>query len=162
MSLSVLFVCMGNICRSPTAEAVFLDRVKSAGLTSSIRCDSAGTIGFHTGSRADGRMRKAASERGYDLRSIARQVRPDDLERFDWILAMDKENLRDLKALEAQHGGKARIRLMCEFARNHPEEEVPDPYYGGERGFVHVIDLLEDACDGLLDALKTELGGDPT
>lgn len=154
MSTSVLFVCMGNICRSPSAEAIFKDRVAKAGLEGQFMIDSAGTIGYHQGSRADPRMRETAARRGYDLESRARQVRPDDFQRFDHIIAMDEANLADLESLRERASGKTRLTLMCHYCRQHQEHEVPDPYYGGASGFDHVLDLLEDACDGLFDALR--------
>ena len=148
---------MGNICRSPSAEAIFHAKVEAAGLSGEILCDSAGTIGYHSGNRADARMRKTAATRGYNLESISRQVRTDDFDHFDHIIAMDKENLADLKAMQAIHPGKARLSLMCDFARHHPETEVPDPYYGGQQGFDRVIDILEDACEGLLEEVRKEM-----
>ncbi|NDV60840.1 low molecular weight phosphotyrosine protein phosphatase [Puniceicoccales bacterium CK1056] len=157
MPKSVLFVCMGNICRSPSAEAIFHAKVEDAGLAQSILCDSAGTIGYHSGNRADARMRKSAAKRGYSLDSISRQVRPDDFDHFDHIIAMDRENLNDLKAMQAIHAGKARLSMMCDYSRHHSETEVPDPYYGGDQGFERVLDILEDACAGLLEKVKEEL-----
>jgi protein-tyrosine phosphatase len=145
---------MGNICRSPSAEAIFHAKVEAAGLAGRILCDSAGTIGYHSGNRADARMRKTAASRGYSLESISRQVRPDDFDHFDHIIAMDLENLNDLEAMQASHPGKATLALMCDFARNHSEREVPDPYYGGQQGFERVLDILEDACEGLLDHIR--------
>lgn len=145
---------MGNICRSPSAEAVFRHRVEQAGLHDRFRIDSAGTIGFHAGSRADSRMRQAASRRGYSLDSIARQVQPCDFEDFDYIIAMDLANLSDLRNLQRRAPGKAELSLMGDYCRHHQAREVPDPYYGGEAGFEHVLDLLEDACEGLLEHLQ--------
>ena len=145
---------MGNICRSPSAEAIFHAKVEAAGLSSEILCDSAGTIGYHSGNRADSRMRKSAARRGYSLESISRQVRPDDFDHFDHIIAMDRENLSDLERLQASHAGKAKLSMMCYYCRHHEESEVPDPYYGGDRGFEKVLDILEDACSGLLEQLR--------
>lgn len=151
---SVLFVCMGNICRSPAAEAIFRHKVEEAGLSDRIHIDSAGTIGYHSGSPADRRMQAAGANRGYDLNSISRQVRMDDFEAFDHILAMDLENFSNLKSMSFSSPGKAKIRLMCDYATRHDEREVPDPYYGGNNGFELVMDLLEDACNGLLEEIK--------
>ena len=154
---SVLFVCMGNICRSPAAEAVFRAKVEQAGLADSIHIDSAGTIGYHAGDPADRRMRAAGAQRGYDLSSISRQVMLSDFETFDHIIAMDYENLAYLKAMQVRTNDKASLRLMCDFASRHNDREVPDPYYGGASGFEHVMDLLEDACDGLLGEIRDKL-----
>ncbi len=151
---SVLFVCMGNICRSPAAEAIFRSKVKQAGLTDRIHIDSAGTIGYHAGAPADRRMRDAGAKRGYDLDSRSRQIKLSDFEDFDHILAMDYENLSHLESMSAKATGSAKIRLMCEYATRHGEREVPDPYYGGNSGFELVMDLLEDACGGLLRELQ--------
>jgi len=151
---SVLFVCMGNICRSPSAEAVFKKLVRESGLKDRFHCESAGTIGFHAGQPADRRMRTAAEKRGYNLDSLSRQVLPDDFENFDHIIAMDLENLEGLESIGRNTDGKAKVSLMCEYAKDHSDREVPDPYYGGRQGFEHVLDLLEDACGGLLDQLK--------
>lgn len=145
---------MGNICRSPSAEAVFLAKVKAAGLSDEITCDSAGTLGYHSGARADSRMRAAAAGRGYSLDSIARQVRPEDFDRFDYIIAMDRDNRDHLEAMQSRTGGKARLRMMCDFGEEHGALEVPDPYYGGQNGFERVLDILEDACEGLLREIR--------
>ncbi len=148
---SVLFVCMGNICRSPAAEGVFRKFVEDAGRTHEFEIDSAGTHGYHTGDRADPRMRSAAAQRGFELGSRARRVHPEDFDRFDYIVSMDEDNY---EILTAQHnGGRARIVRMCSFSSNDNYTEVPDPYYGGEAGFYTVLDILEDACANLLKQL---------
>lgn len=154
MIYSVLFVCMGNICRSPSAEAIFKAKAEAAGLSASLHVDSAGTIGYHAGGPADPRMRAAGAARGYRLDSVSRRVRPEDFDRFDLIIAMDLENLAELRALEARHPGKARLHLMSDFSRQFSEKEVPDPYYGGSQGFERVLDILEDACEGLLEEIQ--------
>ena len=148
MIQSVLFVCMGNICRSPTAEAVFCKLASDAGRSSDFEIDSAGTIGYHTGHPADSRMRATAKVRGYSLDSIARRVESRDFEHFDLIVAMDDDNFQHLTAMNP--GSRATVVRMCDYCENHEESEVPDPYYGGEAGFQKVIDILEDACARLL------------
>ena len=145
---AVLFVCMGNICRSPTAEAVFRKLVSDAGRSSEYEIDSAGTIGYHAGHKADSRMRAAARGRGYSLESIARRIEPGDFDRFDLIVTMDDENFQNVSAINP--GSRARVVRMCDYCEKHQETEVPDPYYGGEAGFQYVIDMLEDACANLL------------
>ena len=153
--IRVLMVCLGNICRSPTAHGVFQQRVESAGLTGLIEVDSAGTGDFHLGEKPDIRSRKAAQQRGYNLSSLrARQVSNDDFERFDYILAMDDNNLRDLQALcpaPLQH----KLRLFMEFADNN-YLSVPDPYYGEGDGFQLVLNLVEEAADALLDHIRKQ------
>lgn len=154
--MKVLFVCLGNICRSPTAEGVLRHKVRAAGLEDRIEIDSAGTGDWHVGKAPDARTRAAALRRGYDLSSLrARQVSLADFSRYDLILAMDNANLRDLKHLRSS-GGKAELDL---FLRRYELEieEVPDPYYGGEDGFERVLDLVERACDGLLTEVKGRL-----
>ncbi|MEJ8567165.1 low molecular weight protein-tyrosine-phosphatase [Elongatibacter sediminis] len=146
---SVLFVCLGNICRSPAAEGVFRHVVAEAGREGDFEIDSAGTGSWHVGNPADKRMRAAAQRRGYALDSIARQLVSDDFERFDLILAMDDDNLRNVTAL-GNGNGRARVVLMREFCEQHGPGEVPDPYFGGDEGFEEVLDILEDACRGLL------------
>jgi protein-tyrosine phosphatase len=149
----VLFVCMGNICRSPTAEGVFAHFVKEAGLDGTVMIDSAGTHAYHVGEPPDRRARAAAERRGYTLEHIrARRVDARDFERFDYVIAMDRDNLASLKdnAEPEQHG---KIRLFLDFAPG-PESEVPDPYYGGAAGFERVLDLVEEASRGLLETLK--------
>ena len=153
----VLFVCLGNICRSPTAHGIFQQRVEEAGLGDRIHIDSAGTGDWHVGRPPDSRMQEAALQRGYDLSPLrARQVSADDFHDFHHVLAMDASNLADLRDL--QPAGGAEPRLFLDYASGADTREVPDPYYGGEAGFYHVIDLVEDAADGLLQVLKRELG----
>lgn len=146
----VLFVCMGNICRSPTAEGVTRALAERTGVAEQFDFDSAGTHGYHIGNPPDQRARQAAAGRGYDLSALkARQVNEFDFARFDHILAMDRDNLALLKqACPEKH--RAKLRLFLEFAANFEEEEVPDPYYGGAEGFERVLDLVEDAATGLL------------
>ncbi|MFV3412565.1 low molecular weight protein-tyrosine-phosphatase [Pseudomonas nitroreducens] len=154
--MKVLFVCLGNICRSPTAEGVLRHKVRAAGLEDRIEIDSAGTGDWHVGKAPDARTRAAALRRGYDLSSLrARQVCVADFSRYDLILAMDNANLRDLKHLRGS-GAKAELDL---FLRRYELEidEVPDPYYGDEDGFERVLDLVERACDGLLTEVKGRL-----
>jgi len=154
----VLFVCLGNICRSPAAEGVFVHLLQQHGLEGQFVVDSAGTGGWHLGRRADARMREAAARRGIDLTSRARQIDLADLHSFDHILTMDGANLAAVQALAREAGNpadQARITAMTAYCRRHSGvHEVPDPYYGGSQGFEQVLDLLEDACDGLLDALR--------
>lgn len=152
---SVLFVCMGNICRSPTAEGVFRFHVEGAGLAEHFDIDSAGTHAYHVGEPADRRARAAAEKRGMSLDGIrARRVNSDDFERFDYILAMDEDNLARLED-EAPEEHRHKLRLLLEFAQSG-EREVPDPYYGGAAGFERVLDLVEEASRGLLETLSTE------
>lgn len=152
--LSILFVCMGNICRSPTAEGVFRSMLEQKNLADRITCDSAGTIGYHAGDPPDPRMRATAARHGYQLTSRARKVVPEDFDRFSLIVAMDTANYRHLLEMAPSDEKEEKVRLMMDFARHHPEQkEVPDPYYGGDHGFEEVITLIEDACAGLLDSL---------
>lgn len=154
--MRVLFVCLGNICRSPTAEGVLRQRVKEAGLQAQVTVDSAGTGDWHCGQPPDARAIQAARSRGYDLGGLrARQVSPPDFVRFDLILAMDRQNLADLQQLAGGQGG-ARIDL---YLRRYglAVDEVPDPYYGGPAGFSRVLDLLEQASLALLDEIRSRL-----
>jgi protein-tyrosine phosphatase len=154
MPYKLLFVCLGNICRSPSAEGIMNHLIQQAGLTSEIICDSAGTSSYHIGSPPDRRMTAAAKSRGIVLQGRARQFEAADLQDFDLILAMDKENYRDILALDRQGQFRDKVRLMCDFCRHHPDQEVPDPYYGGAEGFNYVVDLLLDACEGLLAEIQ--------
>lgn len=158
--VSILFVCMGNICRSPAGEGVFQHYVKEAGHADRIRIDSAGIIGYHAGGPADSRMRAFALKRGYLLDSIARQVTLADVEDFDLIVAMDVENLENLHYLAGER--KAHIRMLGSFLddSNDPVmgRSVPDPYYGGDAGFEEVLDMIESACPSMLAHCLTLLG----
>jgi len=153
----LLFVCLGNICRSPSAEAVMNGKIKTIGWERRILCDSAGIIGFHAGEPADARMRKHALKRGYALTSLSRQVKPDsDFDRFDMIIGMDDQNIKDLNALARSEDDRRKIFRMTDFSTQKIYNHVPDPYYSGNDGFELVLDLLEDACDGLMEYLKGE------
>lgn len=154
----LLFVCLGNICRSPAAEGVMRKVIEDAGLTDHVHIDSAGTAGWHTGKRADHRMRAAATERGLDLTSMARQVRDADLEEFDLVLVMDRSNHVDIGFFDREKLHAHKVKLFCEFCSVHEETEVPDPYYGGPEGFEKVLDLLEDGCSGVLKHVQIHLG----
>lgn len=145
---SILFVCMGNICRSPAAEGVFRKLVAESGRADEFEIDSAGTTSYHAGDRADRRMRAAAEQRGYQLESIARRIVRDDFERFDLIVTMDEENYNAVSSMDP--GARARIVRIGEFASDGAVREVPDPYFGGEAGFFTVLDILEDACANML------------
>ncbi len=148
----ILFVCLGNICRSPSAEAVFTAVVEKEGLSKNFEIDSAGTGGWHVGRPADKRMQKHASKRGYNLTSIARQFNPEsDFDHFDMIIAMDDENVLSLKSMARGENDLKKIHKMTDFSKEWNYQEVPDPYYGGEEGFELVLDLLEDATKGLLE-----------
>ncbi|MCW8889936.1 MAG: low molecular weight phosphotyrosine protein phosphatase [Sedimenticola sp.] len=154
--VSVLFVCMGNICRSPTAHGVFEDLVLRAGLQDKILVDSAGTHAYHVGNSPDPRSQKTAAERGVDLsKQRARQAERKDFERFDYIIAMDKDNLSNLQFI-ASPEGKKKLYLFLEFAPKLGTKEVPDPYYGGSKGFDKVFDLVLDASEALLAHIRHE------
>ncbi|MBZ0180630.1 MAG: low molecular weight phosphotyrosine protein phosphatase [Melioribacteraceae bacterium] len=153
--LNLLFVCMGNICRSPSAEAVMNKIIAENGLKEKIFCDSAGTIDYHEGEEADPRMKEHAKKRGIFLTSIARKIVPEDIDKFDIILAMDNENLNDIKNMFNNEKYSGKIKLITDFCSpNCIADGVPDPYYGGPEAFEHVLDLLEDACMGLLNYLR--------
>ena len=160
MSIGVLFVCLGNICRSPTAQGVFQRLVADAGLDDRIRVDSAGTHDYHPGKPPDPRSVRAARRRGYELSALrARQVRAQDFADFDYLLAMDADNHEHLLAL-CPAGREDRVRLFLSFGGDPGVDSVPDPYYGpGEVGFEHVLDLVEAASAGLLEHLRGELSG---
>ena len=153
-SQSVLFVCMGNICRSPTAHGVFRHKLKQLGLQDLIAVDSAGTHNYHPNSPPDARSQEHAARRGYVLSDLrARQIKPADFSRFDWILTMDWDNLALVQERcppQFQHN----VRRLTEFCVRLESDVVPDPYYGAASGFEYVLDLVEDACDGLIQQLS--------
>ncbi|MCC7391137.1 low molecular weight phosphotyrosine protein phosphatase [Candidatus Sumerlaeota bacterium] len=153
----ILFVCMGNICRSPAAEGVFRSIVERRGLADRFHIDSAGTIGAHEGEGADRRMLAAAMSRGYNLEScIARKVQPRDLDEYDLILAMDRDNLFHLHSLDRGGRHEHKIKLLCDYDPDGQFREVPDPYYGGPEGFNKVLDIVEKASERLLDDLMRD------
>ncbi|GAB4357520.1 MAG: low molecular weight protein-tyrosine-phosphatase [Gammaproteobacteria bacterium] len=156
--VAVLMVCMGNICRSPTAHGVFRQRIRSEGLEGRVLVDSAGTHAYHVGEAPDPRAQRAALSRGIHLGDLrARAVRAEDFERFDYLLAMDHDNYAHL-AEHCPAEYRPRLRLFLEFAPHLETREVPDPYYGGSRGFEHVLDLVEAASEGLLNQVRRDLG----
>jgi protein-tyrosine phosphatase len=163
MTVKLLFVCLGNICRSPSAEGIMNHLIAEAGLEGKIICDSAGTSGYHICEPPDPRMTAAASRQGISLGGSSRKVESSDFDQFDLILAMDRDNYQTLLNRESSAPGvrtgryHAKVRLMCDFCEQFTETEVPDPYYGGPDGFDHVINLLLDACRGLLTHVTQDL-----
>ncbi|AGW89465.1 MULTISPECIES: low molecular weight protein-tyrosine-phosphatase [Cupriavidus] len=156
---AILMCCMGNICRSPTAEGVLRAKLAAAGLEPMVELDSAGTHEYHLGRAPDPRTQRHALTRGYDLSALrARKVGLPDFDRFDLILAMDRENLAGLTRLRPDAAD--RVRLLMSFATRHDADEVPDPYYGEGDGFERVLDYIEDACDGLVEVLRQRLQDD--
>jgi protein-tyrosine phosphatase len=155
VTVRLLFVCLGNICRSPTAEGVMRALVREAGLEQQIQLDSAGTGGWHVGESPDARATDAARRRGIALEGAARKVRPRDFQEFDLILAMDASNLRDLRRLAPDERAREKVRLLREWDPAAGEDlDVPDPYYGGPDGFDRVLDLVHAACASLLEQLR--------
>ena len=149
--MRILFVCLGNICRSPAAEGIFKQLLVTEGLDKKYDCDSAGIVGYHEGAGAYPRMKKVALKHGYELNSISRPVRPEqDFEEFDLIIGMDDQNIKDLNILAPNRKLKKKIRKMTDYCTNKKYTSVPDPYYGETRDYELVIDILEDACEGLL------------
>jgi len=155
MVKKILFVCLGNICRSPAAEGIFNQKIKERDLENFFVVDSAGTGSWHVGNLPDQRMRITALSRGIELTSRARQIEENDLYEFDLILVMDKDNLDAVKSLSKDHKNtiSSKIKLILSYSKNSQLDEVPDPYYGGQNGFDKVLDLLDDAMDGLIDSL---------
>ena len=152
--VKVLFVCLGNICRSPTAEGVFRKLVQEQNLAHQIEIDSAGTHAYHVGEPPDERAQAAALRRGIDISGLrGRKAIAADIRTFDYVLAMDNENFENLNAI-CPAGLESKIQLFLEFAPNRPEREVPDPYFGGAGGFDRVLDMIEEAAQGLLEDIR--------
>lgn len=154
--INVLFVCLGNICRSPSAEAVFKDLLCKNNLENQFYVDSAGTSGFHAGEKADPRMRETAKKRGFEITSISRQFNSDDFNKFDFIIGMDESNIANMSRLSESQDDANKLFKMTDFASNKEYDHVPDPYYGGPQGFDLVMDLLDDCCKGLLKHIQNE------
>jgi protein-tyrosine phosphatase len=154
--IRILFVCLGNICRSPSAEAVFKDYIRKKGEDSLFEIDSAGTSAYHAGEKADARMRHHAKKRGIEITSISRKFAIEDFDRFDYIVAMDRENLGELKELARDQNDLDKLHMMTSFSNKFNYDYVPDPYFGGEDGFELVLDLLEDAGEGFYHHLKNK------
>ena len=152
---SILFVCLGNICRSPMAEAIMQKRVEEAGVKNLFHIDSAGLISYHEGEGADPRMKSHAFRHGYRLTHISRPVRPSDFDDFDLIIGMDDSNYDKLRRLAPTLEAEAKVQRMTDYCTQHVIDHVPDPYYGGAQGFENVIEILEDACAGLLTSLQS-------
>ncbi len=155
MEQRILFVCLGNICRSPAAEGVLRAYVEREGLGDKIEIDSAGTYGGHAGEAADSRMRQAAFVRGYHLTHRSRRIEEEDFFLFDRIIVMDDNNFRDVERLAPSIEAKAKVERFVDLCRSHPDAHyVPDPYYEGREGFERVLDLLEDGCEQIIAACK--------
>jgi len=154
----VLFICLGNICRSPSAEAVMKKLIKDQNMENLIEVDSAGTINYHEGETSDKRMQKHAERRGYKLDHLAKGFkRETDFSSSDYIVTMDNNNYYEIKSMDSKDRYTDKIFKMSEFSVNINFEEVPDPYYGGDKGFEIVLDILEDACKGLLEKIKNDI-----
>lgn len=154
----VLFVCMGNICRSPAGECVFRSLIDSNGYSGFIETDSAGTINFHEGNQPDSRMQATAANRGYNIQGAARQIKKEDFEAFDLIITMDDENFHKVSRIQPAGRTRASVHKFCEFCTEHDDSEVPDPYYGGQAGFEKVLDMMEDGCANLISFAKKQIG----
>jgi len=145
---------MGNICRSPTGECVFRHYVENRGMENEFEIDSAGTIAYHVGEPPDERMREAAEARGIEIDGVGRQFKPDDFDRFDLIVAMDRDNLHDILRQDPRGKHHGKVRLLCDFIPGSTVKDVPDPYYGGRQGFERVLDMIQEACPGILGVFQ--------
>lgn len=152
----VLFVCLGNVCRSPAAEGILKKMANERGLDGQIMIDSAGTSGYHNGDLPDYRMRKHGSKRGYNFDSLSRKFIANDLDLFDIIIAMDDSNYHNILALAPDLESEKKVYRMVDFSQKHMHDHIPDPYYSGADGFELVLDLLEDACEGLINKIEKE------
>ena len=153
--MRILFVCLGNICRSPAAEGIFNHLIEKNGLEKDVSCDSAGTAGYHEGEGAYPKMKKIALRRGYDLTSISRSVRPtSDFMNFDLVIGMDDQNIADLNKMARGQQVRAKICKITDYCKRYENTHVQDPYYGDNQDYEFVIDLLEDACEGLINSIK--------
>lgn len=158
MNKSILFVCMGNICRSPAAEAIMKKNIEKNNLSDKIKVDSAGVIDYHSGEPADSRMIEHAKKRGYEVDSIARQFdMTKDFDRFDYIVTMDNENFEDIISMDIMNKHEHKILRMVDFCENCTRDEIPDPYYNGAPGFEEVLDMLEDATKGLVNKVIDDI-----
>ena len=156
-NMKILFICYGNICRSPAAEGIFNHLIKKEGLEKHISCESAGTSQFHAGHPADHRMRKYASQRGYSIESTSRPFRsPQDFSTFDILITMDNSNFENILSLTKTQNEKNKVKKMVEFLTKKKVDYIPDPYYKEEEGFTEVLDLLEEACSNLLKHIKAQ------
>ncbi len=156
--VEILFICLGNICRSPAGEGVMNKLISKYQLDAQITCDSAGTSGYHNGQPADHRMRETASQRGIEILSRSRQITHRDLEKFDYIIAMDDDNYYDIQSLDYDDQYTHKIHRLRDFCTDQKITGVPDPYYGGKSGFERVLDILQDGCLGLLNKIREERG----
>ena len=157
MNYRILFVCLGNICRSPAGENIFRHRIQRTEWKDRLLIDSAGTIGFHKGKQPDARMTKTLRSRLIPVTGTSRPLTAEDLEEFDLILTMDDENYRDTIALDPSGKHHTKVKRFTDFSKNYEDSYVPDPYYGGQEGFEHVANLIEDGAEGLLEFIEQEM-----